>query len=93
VVIELASTSGASPSDQRPRGVSALRRKMAAYMANGARLGWLLFPEQQAVVMIWRAGGEATDPGSPLRIEPVLELEDGELLPGLRLEQAEIWSN
>jgi Uma2 family endonuclease len=64
---------------------------MAAYMANGARLGWLLFPERQAVV-IGRAGGAAKDPGSPQRIEPVLELEDGELLPGLRLELAEIWS-
>jgi len=27
---------------------------MAAYIANGARLGWLLFPEQQAVE-IWQA--------------------------------------
>ncbi len=42
---------------------------------------------------IWRAGGEVTDPGRQLRIEPVLELEDGELLPGLRLELAEIWSS
>jgi hypothetical protein len=31
-VVELAS----------PRGVSALRQKMASYQANGARLGWLL---------------------------------------------------
>jgi Uma2 family endonuclease len=45
LVIELASTSGASPSDQGPRGESALRRKMVAYMANGARLSWLLFAE------------------------------------------------
>ncbi len=31
----------ASPSHEGPRGVSALRRKMAAYQANGASLGWL----------------------------------------------------
>ncbi len=40
LVVELASTIGASPGDGGPRGVSALRRKMAAYQANAARLGW-----------------------------------------------------
>jgi hypothetical protein len=60
---------------------------MAAYMANGARLGWLLFAEQQAV-KIWPAGGAANAPGEPLRVEPALELGDVELLPGLRLELA-----
>ena len=49
LVIELV-----SPSDEGPRGSEALRRKMAAYIANGAQLGWLLFPEQRAVE-IWRA--------------------------------------
>ena len=49
MVIELASTSGAGPSDQGLRGVYASRRMMSAYIANGAWLGWLLFPEQRAV--------------------------------------------
>jgi Uma2 family endonuclease len=31
----------ASPSDEGPRSFNALRRKMAAYKANGAQLGWL----------------------------------------------------
>jgi Uma2 family endonuclease len=44
LVVELA-----SPGDEGPRGVSALRRKMATYQANGARLGWLLIPHEQAV--------------------------------------------
>jgi Uma2 family endonuclease len=35
-----------------PRGAEALRRKMALYQADGAQLGWLLFPEQRAVE-IW----------------------------------------
>jgi hypothetical protein len=61
-------------------------------MTNGARLGWPLFPEQRAVE-ICRAGGGVMDPGEPLRIEPALTLEGGELLPGLRLELAEIWSS
>jgi Uma2 family endonuclease len=91
-VIELASTIGASPSDQGPRGVYASRRKMAVYMANGARLGWLLFPEQRAVEICPSDGG-VMEPGEPLRNEPALTLEGGELLPGLRLELAEMWSN
>ena len=54
LVIELA-----SPSDEGPRGETALRRKMASYLANGAQLGWLLFPEQRAVE-IWRGSGDDT---------------------------------
>jgi Uma2 family endonuclease len=79
-----------SPSDAGPRGSEALRRKMAAYLANGAQLGWLLFPEQRAVE-IWQPGA---DPGAPAvlqRIEAAEVLEGGEWLPGLRLELAEIW--
>ncbi|MFN6133925.1 MAG: hypothetical protein ACK46L_13670 [Synechococcaceae cyanobacterium] len=55
MVVELASTSGASPSDAGPRGTAALRQKMALDHANGARLGWLLLPHERAVE-IWRAG-------------------------------------
>jgi Uma2 family endonuclease len=58
---------------------------MAGYQANGAWLGWLLFPEERAVE-IWRAGAE------PQRLEGAEVLEGGELLPGLRLELAEIWA-
>jgi Uma2 family endonuclease len=79
-----------SPSDGGPRGSEALRRKMASYLANGAQLGWLLFPQQRAVE-IWQPG---TDPAVPVvmeRIEPADVLEGGEWLPGLRLELAEIW--
>ena len=35
-----------------PVSLTALHRKMAAYQANGAQLGWLLLPEQRAVE-IW----------------------------------------
>ena len=80
----------ASPSDEGPRGSEALRRKMAAYLANGARLGWLLFPDQRAVE-IWRPGADPEAPVVMERIEPADGLEGGEGLPGLRLELAEIW--
>ena len=43
LVVELA-----SPSDEGPRGLSALRQKMADYQRNGARLGWLLLPEARS---------------------------------------------
>ena len=79
VVVELA-----SPSDQGPRSLNALRRKMVAYQANGAQLGWLLIPEEQAVEI-------RTATGEPYRIAAVTHLDGGELLPGLRLELQEIW--
>jgi Uma2 family endonuclease len=59
LVVELA-----SPSDEGPRGLTALRRKMANYQVNGAQLGWLLIPEQQAVE-IWPGAGQ----GEPQRFE------------------------
>jgi Uma2 family endonuclease len=80
LVVELA-----SPSDERPRGVSALRRKMATYQANGARLGWLLLPEERAVE-VWPARGE------PQRLENPQVLEAGPGFPGLQLRLAEIWA-
>lgn len=84
LVVELASAS-----DGGPRGATALRQKMAAYLANGAQLGWVLFPEQRAVE-IWRAtGGPLAEQRE--RIEGAEVLEGGEVLPGLRLELGEIW--
>jgi Uma2 family endonuclease len=69
----------------------ALRRKMTAYLANGARLGWLLFPEPPAVE-IWRAPADPASAATSERLAPANLLEDGELLPGLRLDLAELWA-
>ena len=80
LVVELASDSGGGP-----RGAEALRRKLAAYLANGAQLGWLLFPDERAVEL-WRPGGE------PQRLEDAEVLEGGTVVPGLRLELEEIWA-
>jgi Uma2 family endonuclease len=67
---------------------------MAAYLTNGAQLGWLLFPQQRAVE-IWQPGDGPAAPVVMERIEAAEALEGGELLPGLlpglRLELAEIW--
>lgn len=82
LVVELA-----SPSDEGPRGLIALRRKMAAYQANGARLGWLLIPDAQTVE-IW----PASDDGEPQRLEPATSLAAGPLFPGLRIDLEEIWT-
>ena len=80
LVVELA-----SPSDEGPRGLSALRRKMALYQSNGAHLGWLLIPHQQAVE-VWPASGE------PQRLDGCERLEATAEFPGLHLELAEIWA-
>jgi len=90
LVVELASPNGASPngaspSDEGPRALTALRHKMAAYQANGARLGWLLIPHQQAVE-VWPARGE------PQRCERISVLEAGPEFPALQLQLTEIWA-
>ena len=77
----------ASPSDEGPRGVTALRRKMAQYQTNGARLGWLVLPGERAVE-IWRGGQQ----GMAERLEDATRLEVGELAEGLALELEEIWA-
>jgi Uma2 family endonuclease len=79
LVVELA-----SPSDEGPRGVSALRAKMAFYQANGARLGWLLLPHEQAVEA-WPTSAP------PQRLEQLQVLEATPDFPGLSLQLAEIW--
>ena len=80
LVVELA-----SPSDEGPRGLTALRQKMAAYQTNGAKLGWLLIPHDQAVE-VWPASGE------PQRLEGCEPLEAGPEFPGLQLQLSEIWA-
>jgi len=80
LVVELA-----SPSDEGVRGIAALRRKMEVYQRNGARLGWLLLPEQRAVE-VWPADGE------PQRFNSLQLLEAGALFQGLQLQMEEIWA-
>ncbi len=84
LVVELA-----SPSDEGPRGLTALRRKMAAYQRNGARLGWLLIPRERAV----EAWGPLVDPTpEPRRIEAANRLNATPDFPGLVIELEEIWA-
>jgi Uma2 family endonuclease len=82
LVVELA-----SPSDEGPRGITALRHKMDIYQANGASLGWLLLPHERAVE-IWRGGQR----GRAERLENADRLEGGELAAGLALNLQEIWA-
>ena len=92
LVVELASPSvaaGFSEGVGTPRGLTALRRKLTAYQTNGARLGWLLIPEQRAVE-IW--GPLAGPAESPRRIEPADRLDGAPLFPGLVIDLEEIWA-
>ena len=82
LVIELA-----SPSDEGPRGITALRRKMEQYQANGARLGWLLLPQERAVE-IWRSGQQ----GMAERLDNASRADGSELAEGLELDLEEIWA-
>ena len=81
LVVELA-----SPSDEP----QALRRKLAAYMANGARLGWLLLPLSRSVE-VWtpESAAGASIPDQVLAADQPLEA--GPQFPGLRIDLAEIW--
>ena len=81
LVIELA-----SPSDEGPRGITALRHKMDRYQANGARLSWLLLPQERAVE-IWRGGQQ----GMAERLENASRVDGSELAEGLELGLEEIW--
>jgi Uma2 family endonuclease len=80
LVVELA-----SPSDE----AQALRKKMAVYMANGARLGWLLLP-QSRTVEIWQTGNAETT-NSPLILIDPSRLEAGLEFPGLVIDPRRIW--
>ena len=80
LVVELA-----SPSDEGPRGLTALREKLSRYQANGAQLGWLLIPEQRAVE-VWPASG-----GASQRLDEATSLDAGPLFPGLQIDLEEIW--
>ena len=80
LVIELA-----SPSDE----AQALRKKMAAYMANGARLGWLLLPQSRTVEIWQTRNAETTNP--PLILNDPSRLEAGLEFPGLVIDPRRIW--
>ncbi len=81
----------ASPSDEGPRGVSALRQKMATYQANGARLGWLLLPHERAVE-VWAPADKEASQAEPSRLEQAATLAGGAEFPGLCLNLEEIWA-
>ncbi|MDG3004200.1 Uma2 family endonuclease [Paludisphaera mucosa] len=68
-----------SPSDS----IADLRAKMAGYLAQGVRLGWLIDPESRTVE-IYRPGREPETLVSPR------ELSGEDVLPGFTLDLAEI---
>jgi Uma2 family endonuclease len=69
-----------SPSDR----LADLQAKMAEYIANGARLGWLLDPEPRHVY-VYRPNAEVE------RLDNPEELSGDPVLPGFVLDLREIW--
>ena len=61
---------------------------MAAYQRNGARLGWLLIPQERAVE-VWGPldGGE-----HGRRLEAAARLEGAPEFPGLVIELEPVWA-
>jgi len=64
--------------------LSVLQEKMAEYIDNGARLGWLLDPVQQAV-FVYHPGRE------PERIDNPSSISADPVLPGFVLNLNDIW--
>lgn len=69
-----------SPTDE----VADLKDKMQEYMANGARLGWLLIPETREVY-IYRPGA------APEQLQDPVQLNGETVAPGFVLELADLW--
>ena len=84
LVVELA-----SPGDEGPRGLTALRHKLAAYQRNGARLGWLLIPSERAVE-VW---GPLETGEQGRRIEAATRLEGDPVFPGMVIDLEPIWAS
>jgi Uma2 family endonuclease len=76
LVVELA-----SPSDDPDN----LHAKLREWRDNGARLGWLILPDQREV---WRYGADK----DPQRLEAPTTIGDPALLPGLALPLTGIWT-
>jgi Uma2 family endonuclease len=81
LVVELAS---------RSDDPEVLRRRMAVYLANGARLGWLLLPRSRSVE-VWTPGQAGVTPTPARVLGDAQRLEAGKEFPGLVLDLAEIW--
>jgi Uma2 family endonuclease len=69
-----------SPSDR----VADLQKKMKEYIANGARLGWLLVPETRSVY-VYRPGR------APDHMQDITTLSGEPELPGFVLDLTPIW--
>ena len=76
----------ASPSDQ----LEPLRHKMASYISNGARLGWLLLPRRRTVE-VW-SSDPATRAARFSALSDASRLEATGEFPGLVIELEQIWA-
>lgn len=62
-----------------------MRRKLASYIATGARLGWVLLPQARSVE-VWEAGSS----GAQVLNDPE-RLEAGPEFSGLTIDLQRIW--
>ena len=70
-----------SPSDR----LENLQDKMREYLENGARLGWLIDPEERRIYVY--------EPGKEIRtLQNAEEVSGGTVLPGFVLDLRQIWT-
>jgi len=73
-----------SPSDKRPVRFRMLQAKMEEYIANGARLGWLIDPFNRKLYLY--------RPGEPVQlVENPTTIAGDPVLPGFVFDIAQIW--
>lgn len=84
-----AKAAAAASKGKGPRGLTALRHKLAAYQRNGSRLGWLLIPSERAVE-VW---GPLETGEQGRRIEAATRLEGNPVFPGLVIDLEPIWAS
>ena len=70
-----------SPSDR----LSRQQAKMRQWMSNGARLGWLIDPFEDAVWVYRETAPE------PEHLERPTQLDCGDILPNLRIDLSHVW--
>ena len=65
--------------------IASLFRKMTDYFANGAKLGWIILPEEESVFVL--------SPSDPVRTFAINEtLEGGDAIPGLSIPVSSLFA-
>jgi Uma2 family endonuclease len=65
--------------------ITSLFRKLTDYFANGAKLGWVILPEEKSVVVLWPSA-------LPRTFVAGETLDGGDILPGLSIQVSDLFA-